>query len=119
MPMTKGVEGSLAADSARPPRHSHSGETPGQVEGEDERGGHVVRRRRRNRHHRHQNLTRRSGRGVEIAFVTVLAVAILFAILYYLLPHYQAQGRGEESHLVPHAAPAGGAIISPRAVGPS
>jgi hypothetical protein len=79
----------------------------------------MVRRRRRNRNHRHQNLTRRSGRGVEIAFVTVLALGVLFAVLYYLLPHYQSQGRSEESRLVPRASPAQRTVISPRAAGPS
>ncbi|HET6147616.1 MAG TPA: hypothetical protein VFH68_08790 [Polyangia bacterium] len=62
-------------------------------------------RRRRRHHRRHQKLTPGSGRTKEIAFVTLLALAILFGILYYLLPHYQ--GHGDESGQGPGgAAPA-------------
>jgi len=97
--MNKGVEGSVVGPQAPP-------QSPAAIESADGAGERVIRRRRR--HHRHQNLTRRSGRAREIAFVTVLALGLLFGILYYLLPHYQAQNtRGEESiHKPPayHAA---------------
>jgi peptidoglycan/LPS O-acetylase OafA/YrhL len=79
----------------------------------------MVRRRRKNRDHRHQNLNWRSGRGVEITVVTVLALGILFAVLYYLLSHDPMQRGSEESRLGPRTSPAHRAVISPRAAGPS
>ena len=36
---------------------------------------------------------------MEIAFVTLVALGILFAVLYYLLPHYSSPN--EESKLAP------------------
>ncbi len=60
------------------------------------------RRRRRNHHHHHRNLQKRSGKGFEFAFVTLLAIAILFFILYTLLPRAEKHSNsGEESHLAP------------------
>jgi len=61
------------------------------------------RRRRRHHHHHHQNLQKRSGKGVEFAFVTLVAIAILFWILYTLLPRAEKHrsNNGEESHLAP------------------
>lgn len=59
------------------------------------------RRRRRRRHHRHhRNLQKRSGKGFEFAFVTLLALAILFWVLYALLPRTEKRS-GEESILAP------------------
>ena len=58
-------------------------------------------RRRRRRHHRHhRNLQKRSGKGVEFAFVTLLALLILFWVLYALLPRADKR-TGEESSLAP------------------
>jgi hypothetical protein len=93
MPMNKGVEGPIP-DSARGIPAAHPAESSGE---------RVIRRRRRH-HHRHQNLARGSGRAKEIVFVTLLALAILFGILYYLLPHYQAHDESGE-------APATGAPV--------
>ena len=60
------------------------------------------RRRRRRYHHRHHNLQKRSGKGYEFAFVTLLAIAILFWILFTLLPRAEKHSNtGEESHLTP------------------
>jgi hypothetical protein len=47
------------------------------------------RRRRKHHHHRHQNLNKRSGKGVEIAFVTLLALGILFGVMYYFIERYE------------------------------
>jgi hypothetical protein len=64
------------------------------------RGGQ--RRRRRRYHHHHHNLQKRSGKGYEFAFVTLLAIAILFWILFTLLPRAEKHSNsGEESHLTP------------------
>ena len=93
MPLNKGVEGSLTGSAGGVPDSQVAVDSAGASE------DRVIRRRRRH-HHRHQNLARRSGRGVEIAVVTLLALAILFGVLYYLLPHYQAQGHGEESRVL-------------------
>jgi hypothetical protein len=89
--MNKGVEGPLP-DSARGIPDARVATHPA---GSEER---VIRRRRRH-HRRHQNLTHRTGRTKEIAVVTLLALAILFGILYYLLPHYQ--GRSDDSSEAP------------------
>ena len=95
--MNKGVEGSL------PSRTSHVPEARAAVDSQqieqrvdDSEDDRVIRRRRKH-HHRRENLAYPSGRAKEIAIVTLLALAILFGILYYLLPHYQ--GHGEESGL--------------------
>jgi hypothetical protein len=56
------------------------------------------RRRKRNHHHRHQNLSKKSGKGPEIAFVTLLALGILFGVMYILLERYQ-RGNDESSQL--------------------
>jgi len=115
MPMTKGVEGPLQAKPPSPLDPGASTREAGLVE---ERGGRMVRRRRKNRN-RHQHLSGRSSRTVEIASVTVLALGVLFAVLYYLLSHDPSQNRGEESRLGPRTSPAHRAVISPRAAGPS
>ena len=61
------------------------------------------RRKRRYHHHHHRNLQKRTGKGYEFAFVTLLALAILFWILYTLLPSTEKhRNTDEESHLVPH-----------------
>ena len=93
MPMNKGVEGSFspAADVASDAR-AHIGASSGSE-------GSV--RRRRRHHRRHQNLTRRSGRTMEIVFVTGVALAILFGVLYYLLAHDSSSSQHEESRAVP------------------
>jgi len=93
--MNKGVEG-LLPDSARGIPDARVA-----VQSAESSEGRVIRRRRRH-HHRHQNLTYRTGRAKEIAFVTLLALAILFGILYYLLPHYQV--RNDESSRAPATA---------------
>ena len=70
----------------------------------DERGsrGSQRRRRRRYHHHHNHNLQKRSGKGYEFAFVTLLALAILFWILYTLLPRAEKHSNsGEESRLTP------------------
>jgi hypothetical protein len=99
--MNKGVESPLSGELIGKSGAAGAGArlTPApQVDGEiDER---IIRRRRRNR--RHSNRAYRSGRGREIIIVTVLAIAVLFAALYFLLPHDQASH--EESRL--GAAPA-------------
>jgi len=47
-------------------------------------------------------LQKRSGKGYEFAFVTLLALAILFWILYTLLPRAEKHSNsGEESRLTP------------------
>ena len=70
----------------------------------DEHGARGSQRRRRRRHHHHHhNSQKRSGKGYEFAFVTLLAMAILFWILYTVLPREEKRGNnGEESsHLTP------------------
>ena len=111
MPLNKGVEGSLTGNAGGVPDSRVAVDSAGVSE------DRVVRRRRRH-HHRHKNPTRRSGRGVEIAVVTLLALAILFGVLYYLLPHYQAQGRGEESLRTGDVAPGLGPSPRPTGLGP-
>jgi hypothetical protein len=90
MPMNKGVEGPITGNAGRVPDSRVAVESASVSE------DRVIRRRHRH-HRRHQTLTRRSGRATEIAVVTFLALAVLFGILYYLLPHFQAVG--EESNL--------------------
>jgi len=95
--MNKGVEGSLsvaAHDAVAPDSRADVASSRGSE-------GRIVRRRRRHRHHRHETLTRSSGRAKEIAFVTFVALALLFAVLYYLLPHYSSSSQHEESGLAP------------------
>jgi hypothetical protein len=103
MPVNKGVENAASGRSGGAP--VSSSETPGSpamMASPAEAEAESARVRRRNhRHHRHQSLNTRSGKAKEIAFVTLFAIAILFAILYYLLPHYQAQNPGEDSLLNP------------------
>jgi hypothetical protein len=71
-------------------------------ESADEHGSRGQRRRRRRNHHHHRNLQKRTGKGFEFAFVTLLAIAILFWILYALLPRAEKHGPGgDESHLAP------------------
>src|SRR4051812_49221694 len=106
MPMNKGVEGPLPSRSSPVPEARVAIDSQPNPDASSDR---VIRRRRRH-HHRRQNLTYRSGRAKEIAFVTLLALAILFGILYYLLPHYQ--GRGDESGLSSGSATP--AIVLPR-----
>jgi hypothetical protein len=66
-----------------------------------ERRGQRRRRRRYHRHH-HRDLQKRTGKGYEFAFVTLLAIAILFWILFTLLPRAEKHSNGgEESHLTP------------------
>lgn len=61
------------------------------------------RRRRRHHHHHNRNLQKRSSKGFEFAFVTLLAMAILLWILYTLLPRAEKhRNNDEESHLGPH-----------------
>ena len=88
--MNKGVEGPLPGTLSGVPGARETGDSA------DSSAERVIRRRRRH-HRRHQNLTHRSGRAKEIVFVTLLALAILFGILYYLLPHYQAHGEESDS----------------------
>jgi hypothetical protein len=58
------------------------------------------RRRRRHHHHHHRDLQKRTGKGYEFAFVTLLAIAILFWILFTLLPRAEKHSNsGEESDL--------------------
>jgi hypothetical protein len=65
--------------------------------------GGATHRRRRRRHHRHHrnNLQKRSGKGFEFAFVTLLALAILFWVLYALLPRTDKRTGDESSSLAP------------------
>jgi hypothetical protein len=108
--MNKGVEGSLASRTSRVPEARVAVDSQARSDASldaslDASPDDRVIRRRRKHHHRRENLAYRTGRAKEIAFVTLLALAILFGILYYLLPHYQ--GHGEESGLTPgSAAPA-------------
>jgi len=76
----------------------------GVSESPDDRSSRGQRRRRRRHHHHRQNLQKRSGKGYEFAFVTLLAIAILFWILYTLLPRTEKRrnNNDEESHLGPH-----------------
>jgi hypothetical protein len=69
----------------------------------DEHGSRSQRRRRRRHHHHHRpNLQKPRGKGFEFAFVTLLAIAILFWVLYALLPRAEKRGAsGEESQLAP------------------
>jgi hypothetical protein len=77
--------------------NEHASEPPDESPSRGQR-----RRRRRNHHHHHRNLQKRSGKGYEFAFVTLLAMAILFWILYTLLPRAEKHSNsGEESHLAP------------------
>jgi len=72
------------------------------VSGSPDGGRGQRRRRRRHRHHHHRDLQKRSGKGYEFAFVTLLAIAILFWILFTLLPRAEKHSNsGEESHLAP------------------
>jgi hypothetical protein len=112
--MSKGVVGqagssvsgggsTTVSDRVSSPRVATSvdvGESP------DERGERRGQRRRRRRyhhhHHHHHNLQKRTGKGYEFAFVTLLAIAILFWILFTLLPRAEKHSNsGEESHLTP------------------
>ena len=88
--VTGGVSGSVGV--TEPPDDPNSSSSRGQ-------------RRRRRRHHNHhnRNLQKRSGKGFEFAFVTLLAMAILLWILYTLLPRADKHhNNDEESHLSPH-----------------
>jgi uncharacterized membrane protein YbhN (UPF0104 family) len=57
------------------------------------------RRRHRRRHKNHQSVNKPKGRSMEIFIVTLLALAILFGLLYFLLS--RAGRGGEESRLTP------------------
>ena len=111
-PVSKGVVGqigssvsgglsSTVSDRVSGPRVATSGdvsESPGE---RGERRGQR-RRRRRHHHHHHRDLQRRTGKGYEFAFVTLLAIAILFWILFTLLPRAEKHSNsGEESDLTP------------------
>ena len=81
---------------------SHGATSVDVSESPDERGSRSQRRRRRRNHHHRPNLQKPKGKGFEFAFVTLLAIAILFWILYALLPRAEKHsGSGEESHLAP------------------
>jgi hypothetical protein len=73
-------------------------------ESPDEHGDRRGQRRRRRRyhHHHHRDLQKRTGKGYELAFVTLLAIAILFWILFTLLARAEKHSNSEEeSHLTP------------------
>jgi hypothetical protein len=104
--MSKGVAGQVGSSvsggalSAVTGGVSGSAGVPQPPEGPASRG---QRRRRRRNHHHNRNLQKRSGKGYEFAFVTLLAMAILFWILYTLLPRAEKhRNNDEESHLGPH-----------------
>jgi hypothetical protein len=59
--------------------------------------GSGLHRRRRRKHHRLQNLNKRSGKGVEIAVVTLIAIGILFAVIFSLIERYQHRPNDDSS----------------------
>lgn len=81
---------------------SHGATSVHVSESPDEHGSRSPRRHRRRSHHHHRNFQRPKGKTFEFAFVTLLAIAILFWFLYALLPRAEKHGgSGEESHLAP------------------
>ena len=105
--MSKSVAGQVGSSVSGGASSAVSGGVSGSVgvtEPPEERGSRGQRRRRRrNHHHHHRSLQKRTGKGYEFAFVTLLAMAILFWILYTLLPRTEKhRNSDEESHLGPH-----------------
>jgi hypothetical protein len=104
--MSKGVAGQVGSSVSGGASPAVAGGVSGSVgvsgppEDPSSRGR---RRRRRYRHHHNRSLQKRSGKGYEFAFVTLLAMALLFWILYTLLPRAEKRlHNDEESHLRPH-----------------
>jgi len=111
--MSKGVVGqagssvsgggsTTVADRVSGPRVATSVDVSESAGDRGERRGQRRRRRRYHHHHHHHALQKRTGKGYEFAFVTLLAIAILFWILFTLLPRAEKHSNsGEESHLSP------------------
>ena len=105
--MSKGVAGQVGSSVSGGASSAVAGGVSGSVgvnEPPEEPGSRGQRRRRRRyHHHHHRSLQKRTGKGYEFAFVTLLAMAILFWILYTLLPRTEKhRNNDEESHLGPH-----------------
>lgn len=108
--MSKGAAGQIGSSVSSGGSPAVTGgvsESVGVTEPPDDPGssGSRSQRRRRRRYHHHHNrsLQKRSGKGFEFAFVTLVAMAILFWILYTLLPRAEKpHNNDEESHLAPH-----------------
>lgn len=106
--MSKGVAGQVGSSASGGASSAVTGGVSGSVgvTGLPEEPGSRGQRRRRRRyphHHHNRSLQKRSGKGYEFAFVTLLAMAILFWILYTLLPGAEKRrNNDEESHLGPH-----------------
>lgn len=104
--MSKGVAGQVGSSVSGGGSSAVTGgvsESVGVPEPPEEPGSRGQRRRRRRYHHHgHRNLQKRTGKGYEFAFVTLLAMAILFWILYTLLPRAEKhRSNDEESRLRP------------------
>ena len=85
-PVTYGATGSAeSADPAESARTSASG----------------LHRHRHRKHHRHQNLSRGAGKGLEIAFVTLIALVILFGVMYMLFQRSEHSNADESMRLAP------------------